>query len=86
MDKYGIIDIESIHYEGDERSRTHPGHGYPAYIETVTRLTEYKTKEDWEKAIKQKANTRFGRSDDFRAIIFREVAVETEVTINIDPR
>lgn len=25
---------EKIYHEGDERSRTHPGHGYPAYTET----------------------------------------------------
>lgn len=25
---------ESVHVEGDERSRTHPGHGYPAHTET----------------------------------------------------
>ena len=25
---------QSIYHEGDERSRTYPGHGYPAYTET----------------------------------------------------
>lgn len=25
---------ESVYVEGDERSRTHPGHGYPAHTET----------------------------------------------------
>lgn len=24
-----------VHHEGDERSRTHPGHGYPAYTEEI---------------------------------------------------
>lgn len=26
---------KSIYHEGDERSRTNPGHGYPAYTETI---------------------------------------------------
>lgn len=25
----------TVHHEGDERSRTAPGHGYPAYTETI---------------------------------------------------
>jgi hypothetical protein len=25
----------TVHHEGDERSRTNPGHGYPAYSETI---------------------------------------------------
>ncbi len=32
-----------IHHEGDERSRTHPGHGYPAYTETVDAFEHYTT-------------------------------------------
>ena len=31
-----IVKTESIHHEGDERSRTNPGHGYPAYTENRT--------------------------------------------------
>lgn len=31
----------SVHHEGDERSRTNPGHGYPAYTETVDAFEHY---------------------------------------------
>lgn len=40
-----IVTSDTIHHEGDERSRTHPGHGYPAYSEEVDRIqrfTDYK--------------------------------------------
>lgn len=30
-----IFSSRSIYHEGDERSRTNPGHGYAAYTETV---------------------------------------------------
>lgn len=30
-----VFESHSIHHEGDERSRTCPGHGYPAYTETI---------------------------------------------------
>lgn len=28
-----------VRHEGDERSRTHPGHGYPAYTEDIHSLS-----------------------------------------------
>lgn len=43
--KYGVIHFESIHHEGDERSRTHPGHGYSAYTEQVKKITTFETEE-----------------------------------------
>ena len=38
----------SIHHDGDERSRTNPGHGYPAYTETIESLSYefFDTKEE----------------------------------------
>lgn len=30
-----VFTTKSIYHEGDERSRTHPGHGYGAYTETI---------------------------------------------------
>jgi hypothetical protein len=30
-EKYAALVIESVHIPGDERSRTNPGHGYPAH-------------------------------------------------------
>jgi len=35
-----IYRTESFHVPGDERSRTHPGHGYPAHTKT-TENTEH---------------------------------------------
>lgn len=30
-----VFKTHSIRHEGDERSLTNPGHGYPAYTETI---------------------------------------------------
>lgn len=35
MPKYLLIDSKTIHIPGDERSQKYPGHGYPAYDESV---------------------------------------------------
>lgn len=34
LDLYMVTWSVSVHHEGDERSRTHPGHGYPAHTTT----------------------------------------------------
>ena len=58
---YLVIEPYTIHHEGDERSRTHPGHGYPAYSETVQRIHEFDTKFellDWIKGNSSKKGLR----------------------------
>jgi hypothetical protein len=37
-----IIKFDSIYIEGDERSRTNPGHGYPAHTEQTMSYTAFK--------------------------------------------
>jgi len=39
---------EMIYHEGDERSRTHPGHGYPAYTQTIESIDYYAFEDDRE--------------------------------------
>lgn len=58
--KYGVIYNVSIHHEGDERSRTHPGHGYGAYTEQVKTFESFETEEllkDWITRNKEKKYT-----------------------------
>lgn len=40
-----IYGTRSIHHEGDERSRTCPGHGYPAHTETLDDIEHWVTTE-----------------------------------------
>jgi len=84
MDKYGIIQKESIRVEGDERSRTNPGHGYPAHTVTTMAIREFPDKSSWETWIERASKPRtYGHAEKFTAIIYREVEVVTEVKINI---
>lgn len=46
MKKYAVITIKNIHHEGDERSRTNPGHGYPAYTERVETFRTFGDEDD----------------------------------------
>jgi len=46
--QYSVILFENVHFEGDERSRTNPGHGYPAHTETYSNLLLFDSKEQVE--------------------------------------
>lgn len=58
---WAIVEIKTIHHEGDERSRTHPGHGYPAYDESVQIYRAFETRELWEAEIKYLEGLAFRR-------------------------
>ena len=78
--KYAIIETDSIYHEGDERSRTHPGHGYPAHTERITKIREYNDRCMWETHIKSEAR----RGREVRAIVFKEVDIVVEATVKIE--
>lgn len=81
VEKYAVIYSETIHHEGDERSRTNPGHGYPAYTETVETLKTFEN----EAALKAwiEINNRGYGSKSFKAIKYVELKVSTEVVISL---
>jgi hypothetical protein len=43
-----IFKSRNIYHEGDERSRTNPGHGYPAHTETINTIEYVAFKDDEE--------------------------------------
>lgn len=49
-----IYKSDSVYIPGDERSRTNPGHGYPARTETIESFEHYVTedKAEWESYVK----------------------------------
>lgn len=82
-----IFDVKHIHHEGDERSRTNPGHGYPAYTETVNNFQylsfdhndEGKTK--WENKIKELYKEDPKRKDFVGFESGPKVLISTNITI-----
>ena len=68
-----MVIARTIDHEGDERSRTHPGHGYPAYTETVHEFRAW---------IEREENRKYGRMT-YRPIAFKPVVVSTTVNIQI---
>ena len=56
-----IEDQTVIHHEGDELSKNYPGHGYPAYTETIDgyRIYEFTDKVELEGWISRNSNLKF---------------------------
>lgn len=74
---YAIIESVGIYTPGDERSRTNPGHGYPASTDYYNVYTAYTDKAAWEERIKSLTL----RNSVFVAIEAKPVTVTTTVTI-----
>lgn len=79
---YAVIIERSIQHEGDERSRTHPGHGYPAYTETVKEFKEFKDEAEFRVWVEHQESKRYG-SETYRAIAFKPVEIKKSVSFDI---
>lgn len=75
--QYGVIYSDFIHHEGDERSRTHPGHGYPAYTEEVKTFKEFKTEDELKLWIER------NRNKNFKAIGYEELKIDYKVEVSL---
>lgn len=80
--KYAALVDEQIHIPGDERSRTHPGHGYPEHTENVTKVVEFGDLEELKAWVsRQSDNPYLHRS--YRLIQYEELKVTKEVLIHV---
>ncbi len=50
---WAILKFSTTHVPGDERSRTNPGHGYPAHTENNVDYQAYYTEEKFMSALQQ---------------------------------
>jgi hypothetical protein len=76
---YAIIESDSVYIEGDERSRTNPGHGYPGYTNYYTTYIVFYNKETWEAYIKTNDRKKFVAVCTYPA----EIKTEVKVSVNI---
>lgn len=81
MTVYFITKERSVYHEGDERSYTHPGHGYPAYTEVVREATEYPDYAAFIKAVQQLECSQ----QQYKAYSAEQLIVTTTVVIDTKP-
>lgn len=77
LPQFSVLEFTKIYIPGDERSRTHPGHGYPATTEDVSRLMTFESAEDLADWIRH--------NDGARYIVLRaeRLNVETRTVVDI---
>lgn len=70
----------SYHVEGDERSRTNPGHGYPAQDIEYTEAIEFQTKEDFQRWFEANPNKTFRLFQCTPVTVKKTVSIEFNTT------
>ena len=75
---FAIIRTTSVHIPGDERSRTHPGHGYGEHTEEYITYQAFLDRAEWEAHIGYLRE----RGADFRAISATPAKVSVQVSVS----
>ena len=81
--KYAALVTKSITIPGDERSHTHPGHGYPESTEEYLELVSFENKSAMEAWVKR-STTGYSKPA-FKLIQYEELNYETTVTVKVTP-
>ena len=80
---YGVVYTESVAIPGDERSRTHPGHGYPEHTKSYKVFEEFKDKDALIAWIKREEAKSYGKRN-YKAYECRPLSVTTSVEVKLD--
>lgn len=79
---YAILEFGSISIPGDERSRTNPGHGYPASVESKTDYIVFTDKASWLHEIELRLEGKYRPNDNWAPVIVRRAKITTKVEVN----
>lgn len=80
---YAALIDDSYHVEGDERSRTNPGHGYPAHDVKYTRVEEFSDEEAMKRWVAQQEGKVFTKLK-YRIVKCVPMTVTTTVQVQVD--
>lgn len=80
---FAIIEFSSYYVEGDERSRTNPGHGYPGHSEHKCEYIAFENEAEWKADIQKRMTSRYSSGKNFAAVRVVPAAIETQINVNI---
>lgn len=81
--KLAALVTKRVTIPGDERSRSHPGHGYPEHTEEYTELVTFADKAAMEAWVKRET-TGYSKPT-FKLIRYEELTYETTVSVKVSP-
>lgn len=79
---WAILIFRSIYIPGDERSRTHPGHGYPETSHPIVEYVAFDSEDEWKAEIERLEKERLSK-EVYRAVLVDPQQVTTEIKINV---
>ncbi len=76
-----IMQFNTIHIAGDERSRTNPGHGYPAHTESSVSYEAYFTEEKFLEAVRELE----ARTHGTNYVVFKSepLTIDKKITVSV---
>ncbi len=84
---YAIIvyTTDKVYIEGDERSRTNPGHGYPAHTASYDTFQHFvsSSEKEWNDKIIKLLNEDRNRKDFVAFVVSKVAKVEIEVVVKV---
>lgn len=80
--KYAAIITSSFWVEGDERSKTNPGHGYPGHTETTISIKDFDSKETMLEYVERQENSKYGK-DNYRLIEYSDLVVCKNISFTV---
>ena len=80
-----ILSFREIHVPGDERSRRHPGHGYPAHSVSATDYKAFTDEETWRYEVQRltKSGLSAGKFVAFKASGRAKVSINVAVDVDL---
>lgn len=75
-----IFTTRAFHIPGDERSRTNPGHGYPASIEHALGYEAFTDRAEWESRVAYLTE----RNQPFSAAFVQPATIKATVSVAVD--
>lgn len=76
-----IIYTTTEYIPGDERSRTHPGHGYPEHSIDRTNIKRFETEESFSKWVIENDSAKYGKLANYEAFKCSPVTISRNVEI-----
>lgn len=78
---YAAFIQDSYHVEGDERSRTNPGHGYPAHTVNYVKVEEFQSEEEMRRWVERQEKSVYTK---LKYRIIKCVPMEVRTTVNVE--
>jgi len=82
---FASLEFSTVFIPGDERSKSHPGHGYPDRHESVVKYIVFKDNEELQNYVERKENPSYGTPDkNYMVVEIKPLKVTKKISVDIE--